>query len=210
MLACDVHVVCFAPVGLCLLDDLVFLATDLEPAFACHDDLCHTLMMTEPRPVFDFAVEGPVQAEVFVVYLDGGAIRITGPCGPEAWLIELGPDDDPVEVVTRLTRANVGEPTVVHSTSWRRDRHAVILSFVVVIPPSTVGGMSSADVTRADLARSHATAAPDDIAANQVLEHGLRHLAWLVRDDDVVKHELADGWPEALSGYVPEPFQHLP
>jgi hypothetical protein len=163
----------------------------------------------EPRPVFDFAVEGPVQAEVFVVFLQDGAIALTGPCGPEAWLIELGPDDDPVEVVTRLTRANVGEPTVVHSTSWRRDRHAVILSFVVVIPPTAVGDMASVDVGRVELARSHATAAPDDIAVSQVLEHGLRHLAWLVRDDDAVKRELADGWPEALSSYVPEPFQHL-
>jgi hypothetical protein len=163
----------------------------------------------EPRPVFDFAVEGPVQAEVFVVYLDDGAIRLTGPCGPDAWLIELGTDDDPVEVVTRLTLANVGAPTVVHSTSWRRDRRAVILSFVVVVPASLVGEMASADVTRADLARSHATAAPDDIAMSQVLEHGLRHLAWLVRDDDVVRKELADGWPDALAGYVPEPFQHL-
>ena len=165
--------------------------------------------MTEPRPVFDFAVEGPVQAEVFVVYLDDGTIRLTGPCGPQAWMIELGADDDPVEVVTRLTRSNVGEPSVVHSTSWRRDRHAVILSFVVVIPPALAAPFESVDVARVDLARSQATAAPDDIGANQVLEHGLRHLAWLVRDDDVVKRELADGWPGALAAYVPEPFQHL-
>lgn len=191
------------------LDHVVFVATDLEAAFACHDDLCHTLRMTEARPVFDFTVEGPVQAEVFVVYLDDGAVRLTGPCGPEAWLIELGPDDDPVEVVTRLTHANVGEPTVIHSTSWRRDRHAVILSFVVVIRPALAAPFESVDVTRADLARSHATAAPDDIAPNQVLEHGLRHLAWLVRDDEVVKRELSDGWADALSGYVPEPFRHL-
>ena len=159
--------------------------------------------------MFDFKVEGPVQAEVFVVYLDDGRIRLTGPCGPEPWLIELGPDDDPVEVVTRLTRGNVGEPTVVHSTSWRRDRSAVILSFVVVIPSAVATNMAGADITRADLARGHATAAPDEIAANQVLEHGLRHLAWLVRDDEVVKHELADGWTGALADYVPEPFQHL-
>ena len=106
-------------------------------------------------------------------------------------------------------RANVGEPTVVHSTSWRRDRAAVILSFVVVIPRELVATMASTPVTRSALARSEATWAPDDIAPNQVLEHGLRHLAWLVRDDDAVKRELADGWPDALSGYVPEPFQHL-
>jgi hypothetical protein len=163
----------------------------------------------EPRPVFDFAVEGPVQAEVFVVHLDEGLIRLTGPCGPEAWIIELGPDDDPVEVVTRLTRLNVGDPTVVHATAWRRDRHAVILSFVVVIPPALSGAFASVDVSRAELARSDATAAPDDIAANQVLEHGLRHLAWLVRDDEVVKRELGVAWARALDRYVPEPFQHL-
>lgn len=163
----------------------------------------------EPRPLFDFAIEGPVQAEVFVLHLADGRIHLTGPCGPEAWLIELGAEDDPVDVVTRLTRTNIGEPTVVHSTSWRRDREAVILSFVVVITPDLVGTMESRAVQRSDLARSHATRAPDTIAATQVLEHGLRHLAWLVRDDEVVRGELSGGWADALIGYVPEPFRHL-
>jgi hypothetical protein len=30
-----------------------------------------------------------------------------------------------------------------------------------------------------------------------------------VRDDAVVREELHDGWPEALAGYVPEPFRNL-
>lgn len=163
----------------------------------------------EPRPIFDFAVEGPVQAEVFVVHLEAGRIHLTGPCGPEAWLVELGADDDPVDTVTRLARTNIGEPTVVHSTSWRRDRDAVILSFVVVIGPELVGEMESREVQRSELARSNATKAPDAIATRQVLEHGLRHLAWLVRDDEVVHRELSGGWVDALTDYVPEPFRHL-
>jgi hypothetical protein len=42
-----------------------------------------------------------------------------------------------------------------------------------------------------------------------VVEHGLRHLAWLVRDDPVVAEALTGGWAAALSGYVPEPFRHV-
>ena len=42
-----------------------------------------------------------------------------------------------------------------------------------------------------------------------MLEHGLRHLAWLVVDDTVVREELSDGWPAALESYVPEPFRAL-
>ena len=59
------------------------------------------------------------------------------------------------------------------------------------------------------MARSEATHAPAAIASQQVLEHGLRHLAWLVRDDATVRSVLSDRWQEVLAGYVPEPFRHL-
>jgi hypothetical protein len=85
----------------------------------------------------------------------------------------------------------------------------VILSFVVVIDPSLVGEMDSMAVERSDLARSGASQAPETIAHTQVLEHGLRHLAWLVRDDDIVRRELGSPWEDALDGYVPQPFRHL-
>lgn len=67
-------------------------------------------------------VSGPVQAEVFVVWLNGDHLELTGPCGAAPWIIELGQTDHPVEVVTRIVRDVVGEPRLVHSTSWRRDR----------------------------------------------------------------------------------------
>jgi hypothetical protein len=154
-------------------------------------------------------VEGPVQAEVFVVWLHGERLELTGPCGAAPWLIEIGEAEHPVEVVDRLVREAIGPPLLVHSTSWRRDHGGVILSFVVVIEPSLVGAMESAPVVRAELARSEATAAPSAIAYVQVVEHGLRHLAWLVHDDPVVAAELTAPWPEVLADYTPEPFRAL-
>ena len=51
-----------------------------------------------------FDVEGPVQAEVFVVWLAGDHLELTGPCGAASWLLELGVTDHPVDVVTRIVR----------------------------------------------------------------------------------------------------------
>ena len=120
-----------------------------------------------------------------------------------------GATDHPVAVVDRIVRDVVGEPLLVHSTSWRRDRDAVILSFVVVIDGALVGNLQSVPVGRSELARSEARAAPREIAHAQVVEHGLRHLAWLAVDDPVVAVELSPRWKEILAGYVPEPFRNL-
>jgi hypothetical protein len=156
-----------------------------------------------------FDVDGPVQAEVFVVWLAGDHLELTGPCGAAPWLLELGATEHPVEVVTRIVRDVIGEPLLVHSTSWRRDRGAVILSFVVVIDPALVGSMTSLPIERSELARGDATAAPREIATTQVVEHGLRHMAWLAQDDPVVAAELPSGWRTLLGEYVPEPFRNL-
>jgi hypothetical protein len=154
-------------------------------------------------------IGGPVQAEVFVVWLNDDHLELTGPCGAAPWLIELGTTDHPVETVDRIVRDVLGPPRLIHSTSWRRDREAVILSFVVVIDPAQVGGMESAPIGRTDLARSTATAAPRAIASDQVIEHGLRHMAWLAHDDPAVAAELSETWRTLLAGYVPEPFRAL-
>ena len=154
-------------------------------------------------------VDSPVQAEVFVLWLDGDRIQLTGPDGPQAWILQLGATEHPVEVVDRIVRDVVGPPLLVHSTSWRRDRGAVILSFVVVIPPELAGWMPSVPIDRAELARSDATAAPRDIDVAAVVEHGIRHLAWLAEDDPVVASTLPAGWRPILAGYVPEPFRAL-
>jgi hypothetical protein len=144
-----------------------------------------------------------------VLRLNGAWPELAGPCGPAPWYVEVGADDDPVEVVGRLARNLMGEPLLVHSTSWRRARGSVILSFVVVNRDGQAPELAGIPIGRADLARSGATHAPVSIAHQQVLEHGLRHLAWLVKDDETVRSVLSEGWKRVLAGYVPEPFRHL-
>ena len=89
-------------------------------------------------------------------------------------------------------------------------RDAVILTFVAVIDAPLAAALATAPVGRADLARGGATTAPAAIGTAQVVEHGLRHLAWLAQDDPVVAARLDDAWRRALAGYVPELFRHLP
>jgi hypothetical protein len=150
-----------------------------------------------------------VQAEVFVIRMRQGRPELAGPCGPDPWYIEVAAEDDPVEVVSRLSRNLMGEPVLVHSTSWRRARGAVILSFVVVNSDAQAPHLVGVPISRAELARSGATSAAKTIASAQVLEHGLRHLAWLSREDEVVMATLSDEWKRALEDYVPEPFRNL-
>ena len=152
-------------------------------------------------------VDAPVTAEVFTLVRDGARILLTGPCGADPWLIETDRSAHPLDVVRRIVRDVLGEPILVHSTSWRFDRQSVYLTFVVVT--ATTGMMPFVPVERVDLARSEASEAPASIAHGQVLEHGIRHLAWLAVEDVVVRNTLDDGWRDILSEYVPEPFQQL-
>jgi hypothetical protein len=154
-------------------------------------------------------VEGPVQLEVFVLRMRAGMPELAGPCGPDPWYIEVTAEDDPVEVVSRLSRNLMGEPVLVHSTSWRRARGAVVLSFVVVNADDQASHLAGIPISRVELARSEATSAARAIAAAQVLEHGLRHLAWLAREDPVVIAALNDDWKRALADYRPEPFRNI-
>ncbi|HEX6548651.1 MAG TPA: hypothetical protein VF134_07925 [Candidatus Dormibacteraeota bacterium] len=135
--------------------------------------------------------------------------ELAGPCGPDPWYIEAGEDEDPLEVVGRFASNLMGPPLLVHSTSWRRARGSVILSFLVVNHDGQAPELVGIPIGRADLARNSATAAATRIGHQQVLEHALRHLAWLVRDDEVVRGELSERWKRLLEDYVPEPFRNL-
>jgi hypothetical protein len=84
-----------------------------------------------------------------------------------------------------------------------------VLSFVVLNADDQAPELAGTPIRRAELARGGATRAPVSVAYQQVLEHGLRHLAWLYREDPMVAATLSDEWKAALAGYVPEPFRHL-
>lgn len=108
-----------------------------------------------------------------------------------------------------LTRYGL-EARILHSTSWRQDGEHVILTYLAVVDPPLVlnENLAPAIVGRTALARGAATAAPTSIQIDQVVEHALRHLSWLLRDDPVVAAALPD-WVQLLEDYVPEPFRQL-
>jgi hypothetical protein len=162
--------------------------------------------MADTRP---WGTEGPVQAEVFVVRICGDRLELTGPCGPDPWYIESHDDDDPMEVVKRLSTNLMGPPLLVHSTSWRRGQGGVLLTFVVVVGEDQATELPSRPISRTELARNSATEAATTIGTSHVVEHALRHVAWLAQDDDSVRAALSPAWHAALAGYVPEPFRHL-
>ncbi len=166
-------------------------------------------MSSELVPGLPIDVVGQVRAEVFVVAHDGEQALLTGPDGPQPWHIETAGVEHPLDLVREIAIGNIAEVDLVHSTSWRWDRQAVVLSFLVVIPASAIGSMDSIPIPRADLARSTAQQAPGEIAFTQVLEHALRHLAWLDREDAVVNETLSEAWHAELATYVPAPFEQL-
>lgn len=152
-------------------------------------------------------IDAPVTAEVFTLVREGDDLVLTGPCGPAPWLIETGRSEHPLDTVRRIVTGAVDDVLLLHSTSWRHERESVMLTFAVVA--SGRGDMEGTAVTRVDLARSTATEAPVSIAHSQVLEHAIRHLAWLASTDDVVRATLDADWHAILASYVPEPFRQL-
>jgi hypothetical protein len=114
-----------------------------------------------------------------------------------------------MDLVRRLSSDLFGAPTLVHSTSWRRNRGTVLLSFIVVIRDEQAPQYEAVPIARAVLARGTATEAPSAVRAEEVIEHGLRHLSWLAMDDAAVNAALTPAWRRLLAGYVAEPFRHL-
>ncbi len=166
-------------------------------------------MVAELVPGLPIDILGPVRAEVFVIAHDGIHALLTGPDGPQPWHIETGNDRHPLDLVRDMATSTMAEVLLVHSTSWRWDRQSVVLSFLVVVSAGAIEDMERVPIRRADLARSTAHQAPTEIGSNQVLEHALRHLAWLAKEDAVVAATLSDAWKTELMTYIPSPFQQL-
>lgn len=141
--------------------------------------------------------------------LDRGCVELVGPDGGAPWYLEVDRDRHPLDAVVDSVASRIGPPRLVHSTSWRLGGRAVILSFVAVVDGDLAGAMTATPARRVELARCGPTASPTTIDACQIVEHGLRHLAWLARDDPMVCARLSGGWAMALEGYRPEPARLL-
>jgi len=149
--------------------------------------------------------------EILPVFMRDGAIFWLKPVHAESLRIGLSPKSNPGDEVIAALKWYPLTPQVVHSTSWRHDEGRVTLTYVAVVePPDQLpqDSLAMLPVGRAELARGEAMAAPRAIGVDAVLEHALRHLAWLVRDDPAIATALAT-WRDALAVFVPEPFRAL-
>jgi len=86
-----------------------------------------------------------------------------------------------------------------------------VLTYVAVVPAEQAsdgpdGPLVPRPLGHVELARGDVTAPPSRIELEQVLEHALRHLSWLLKDDPVAAEELRD-WVGVLGSYAPEPFR---
>jgi hypothetical protein len=146
--------------------------------------------------------------EGLFVYLGPQGARYLRPIHAPTLRLGWRRDVQPGDVLVAAAARYELEPLLVHSTSWRFEQARVILTYVITVVPPDVPSEYLADepVARAELARGDAIGPPPQIGVAQVLEHALRHLAWLVRDDEAVRRALPD-WVAFLDGYEPQPFR---
>jgi hypothetical protein len=148
--------------------------------------------------------------ELLIVHRVGDEIHVLRPVHGSSLQVGWSPGRSPDEILATLLGRYDLVARVLHSTSWRHAGDHVLLTYVAVVHPSSTPSPHLIDerVVRAELARGDPTAAPADISTAQVLEHALRHLAWLTADDPAIGGALAD-WRPILEPYLPEPFRQL-
>jgi hypothetical protein len=146
--------------------------------------------------------------EAIVLCLDGEGILHVSPHGAETVRAPWDPDLDPMESIVDVV-ADLGMvPVMALSTSWRIVERELLLTFLVIVerPDRLLPTHEIERVPRAELARGGPTTAPSAVHLGQVVERGLRHLAWLVAEDDAI-HQALGAWSVPLGEYRPAPFR---
>ena len=146
--------------------------------------------------------------EVLPLFLGAGGITLAM-LGDLTMQVGWHADKHPNEVACGLTEEFGLAPIVAHSTSWRHEPRKLVVTYAAVVeaadplPPM----LRPTPVGRQELARGSALRAPAVIGVGAVVEHALRHLSWLTRDDEHIRGALDDAWRDALAAYPPEPFR---
>ncbi|HLZ10872.1 MAG TPA: hypothetical protein VKT80_19970 [Chloroflexota bacterium] len=149
--------------------------------------------------------------EILAVAKTHGQLVWLKPVHAASLRVGLSRSARPSDVVVEVMGWYPLVPRVVHSTSWRYEEGLVVLTYVAVVdPPINLppGSLVAIPIERAELARGQALGPPDSIGVAAVLEHALRHLSWLIRDDPVIATALMN-WSAVLADYQPEPFRAL-
>jgi hypothetical protein len=148
--------------------------------------------------------------EILPVALDRGAIVSLKPDCADSFIVGWPAGAKPEVVAAQALQMLGLTPIVLHSTSWRHSGAEVVLTYLAVVSLGAVlpDSWETSPVRHAELARGDTTAPPPVIGIEQVVEHALRHLAWLSKEDEVIGKALP-GWRSVLEDYVPEPFRAL-
>jgi hypothetical protein len=149
--------------------------------------------------------------EVLILALYEGSVVWLKPTHADSLHVGLSVPASPGDVVLETLGWFDLRPRVVHSTSWRQEAGRLVLTYVAVVeqaPSMPADTLERTVVVRTDLARGEATAPPTGIGVAQVVEHALRHLSWLIRDDAAIAAAIPE-WVEVLDDYQPEPFRAL-
>ena len=145
--------------------------------------------------------------EVLPIFFDHDGLGWLKPIHASSLRVGIGVNEQPATVVMKALEVYGLMPSVVHSTSWRMENERMILTYAATVPHVVKHAyLETKRIGRATLARGEATAAPTVVNIEQVIEHAVRHLAWLVSDDPVIAKELAS-WRDVLAGFTPEPFR---
>jgi len=148
--------------------------------------------------------------EILAVRLAAGAIHLLRPVGSASWLMDSTPGRPAGELVDAALAAVGLRSSIVHSTSWRQQAGRLVLTYLAVLSePAAAEGFEDTAMARTELARGGTHGAPAAIDVSQVVEHGLRHLSWLSRDDPVIGPALTSEWLAKVAEYQPEPFRAL-
>jgi hypothetical protein len=150
--------------------------------------------------------------EILPVFLDEDGIFRLRPRDRESWRVPYAGSHAVTHVVAdRLTAAGL-TPALIHSTSWCQEQGAVLLTHLAVLrnPGAAPRCFERHRVTQRDLARGTAFCPPCLIEVEHVVEHAMRHLAWLNAEDEAVHTALGHEWQRALGRYRPEPFRTFP
>lgn len=152
-----------------------------------------------------------VVVEVWPLAADDHGIWLIS--GDDAWRSPPVPaDSEPhFEVELLMATHGVGQPALLHSTSWRPDGPAVVLTYMAVVSSTEPirTRWSNARPVSSDLlpaVGNPTTHGPAEVPVPRyidVLHHGLRHLRFLVDTDGTARTALTGHWATWLEQMRP-------
>jgi hypothetical protein len=146
--------------------------------------------------------------EIHLLFADARGLRHLRSAAAAILAIDETAADHPTLQARRAAERLGLIPRFVHSTSWRYEGGRVVLTYVVVVDPPlrSVPGLEDVPIGRGGLARCEPLEPPASIESEHVLEHTIRHLSWLVREDPAAR-EILEPWAPFLAEHRAEPFR---